>query len=564
MNLISNNYHTSVTNNKRKTIIGKQNFLNSTRAGNFTSKKNNNTGISRPAQALSFGGSIVSNAQQVAQNIAQSKGASTFGSKIINGITQSKFLNKLIGLTADNEALVKTVYATLIAGVLKPICVMKQKNADPEDRKYIAVKNGTKAFLGGFFGLTLEAGLIKKATDKVLTNLKLMTFDKDTGKLIVDSTEGSETYKTALQIAKETIAKSQNSLFGKNKLQPTVEEKAGELLASAKEHLNIFNNNKEFVQKLKEAAKQNSDTATLYDAFESFLKGSGEIITSILKSKTATILLPIITAGIFATKAASKQQSSTLTNSNAFKADNSTFKAYMNNQNRTNEIAFKGNIGEKAVDGLTNVFENFAMSKFSQKMSAALSSAKLPAWYRKPIARMNTITSVLLTLYETFNTLRSKRIPDSQKLGLVTHGALVTCVSSAAALGVDTVFDFLIDKSKASYKNNLTNTFEAIKENVSTEDATKIIKENCSKLYKSQDIEKSLLEAMSTKDATKQIEQLSATYGKHFSKFKSLIVFATIVRFLVPVLMVPYSAKLKQKIVEKKAQKAQAQQDKKA
>ena len=121
MNLISNNYHTSVTNNKRKTIIGKQNFLNSTRAGNFTSKKNNNTGISRPAQALSFGGSIVSNAQQVAQNIAQSKSASTFGSKIINSITQSKFLNKLIGLTADNETLVKTVYATLITDVLKQI-----------------------------------------------------------------------------------------------------------------------------------------------------------------------------------------------------------------------------------------------------------------------------------------------------------------------------------------------------------------------------------------------------------------------------------------------------------
>ena len=48
----------------------------------------------------------------------------------------------------------------------------------------------------------------------------------------------------------------------------------------------------------------------------------------------------------------------------------------------------------------------------------------------------------------------------------------------------------------------------------------------------------------------KQIGELTTNYGKKLSKFKSLTIFTLVVRFLVPVLMVPFSGKLKKKIIE--------------
>ena len=45
------------------------------------------------------------------------------------------------------------------------------------------------------------------------------------------------------------------------------------------------------------------------------------------------------------------------------------------------------------------------------------------------------------------------------------------------------------------------------------------------------------------------------TYGKKLNKFKSLTIFTLVVRFLVPVLLVPISGKLKKKIMELKNQK---------
>ncbi|MBQ7287266.1 MAG: hypothetical protein IJW73_05850, partial [Candidatus Gastranaerophilales bacterium] len=56
----------------------------------------------------------------------------------------------------------------------------------------------------------------------------------------------------------------------------------------------------------------------------------------------------------------------------------------------------------------------------------------------------------------------------------------------------------------------------------------------------------------------KTIEELSKNYGKKLSKFKSLTIFTLVVRFLVPVLMVPFSGKLKKKIVERAEKRQQA------
>ena len=58
---------------------------------------------------------------------------------------------------------------------------------------------------------------------------------------------------------------------------------------------------------------------------------------------------------------------------------------------------------------------------------------------------------------------------------------------------------------------------------------------------------------------TRSIDDLVRTYSKKLTKFKSLTVFTAVVRFLVPVLMVPISGRLKQKIKEAKKEK-EAQQ----
>jgi len=56
-----------------------------------------------------------------------------------------------------------------------------------------------------------------------------------------------------------------------------------------------------------------------------------------------------------------------------------------------------------------------------------------------------------------------------------------------------------------------------------------------------------LLDNKAVNDA---IEDLTHSYGKKLSKFKSLTIFTLVVRFLVPVLMVPVSGKIKKKVVE--------------
>ena len=70
-------------------------------------------------------------------------------------------------------------------------------------------------------------------------------------------------------------------------------------------------------------------------------------------------------------------------------------------------------------------------------------------------------------------------------------------------------------------------------------------------LIGAKDIAKNLSLAIGNQDELKNaIKGLTKTYGKKLSKFKSLTIFTLVVRFLVPVLMVPFSGKLKKKIIE--------------
>ena len=97
-------------------------------------------------------------------------------------------------------------------------------------------------------------------------------------------------------------------------------------------------------------------------------------------------------------------------------------------------------------------------------------------------------------------------------------------------------------------ENLIKKAIESLKK---SEPIRKDILKQAEDMIGTKDIARSLSRAIGDNDSiSKEISKLTATYGKKLSKFKSLTVFTLVVRFLVPVLMVPFSGKLKKKIIE--------------
>lgn len=109
-------------------------------------------------------------------------------------------------------------------------------------------------------------------------------------------------------------------------------------------------------------------------------------------------------------------------------------------------------------------------------------------------------------------------------------------------------------------KNFVNSAYEAMQ---NSRPLTKAIKEQCGEMINAKKVAQTL-STIDLKDDGKvkeAIKDLTNNYGKKLSKFKSLTIFTLVVRFLVPVLMVPFSGKLKKVILEKveksKAEKAE-------
>ncbi|MBR5304807.1 MAG: hypothetical protein IKU37_08285 [Candidatus Gastranaerophilales bacterium] len=85
-----------------------------------------------------------------------------------------------------------------------------------------------------------------------------------------------------------------------------------------------------------------------------------------------------------------------------------------------------------------------------------------------------------------------------------------------------------------------------------TEAFEESIKKSCEHLLNSKKIAEVLskIDLNNTEAVDIAKKSLTGQYGKICSKFKSLTIFTLVVRFLVPVLMVPFSGKLKKKIIE--------------
>lgn len=552
--------------------------------------------LNRPARAISFGGSA----------------------DITKGV--QKVFNKTVEFVYDNEAAYNAIYSVIVAGMLKPLFVLNMPGSEDKDKQIVATKNFLQAFIGGFLGLTVGGGFVKKAIDVVKTNLKLIKgVEEQDGRQVIKVIEPTST--KALEIAKE-------SLFKKGKKAPTIDEILQESINIIKNfndnHLKAYEGNKGFLKQLKE---NKGNKTLLGDAFEVLWKNSTGALTAICKAKISTILLPPVMAFLFAKKnaqraAAENAKKNILTNNSSFRNEQENFKKMMNKN--TGNISFGGNILTGAIDGAATLIEKMGMSKAGEKAAKLLSKTK------KPSARMSDVESFLITGYWLQNTARSKKIEPSQKLGLNVHSALVTVVSSTCAFIIDYLFDGLIDKSKNKYKTSLENIAKSIKANpefeigetleVALKDAPDVVKMGiknkvvalldaksakdgldsitdadiksiidelrATKAFKDFDLDESLIkkaisslkrsepikkgifkqaeDMIGAKDVAKKmsmaigneeelarvISKLTTSYGKKLSKFKSLTIFTLVVRFLVPVLMVPVSGKMKKKVAK--------------
>ena len=556
-----------------------------------------NTNITRPAQELSFGGSVVSAAQQVAQ-----KDLGAFGSKVV----QNNKVNKLVDFVYDNEAMYNAIYSMLIAGIVKPLVVVNMPGSEEKDKQYIATKNFLQAFIGSFLGFTISGGVVKKAFDGVKNNLKLINVvnEKEMGKdgkeivksvhlepVAKDSAQAQKVAKTVLK--KEYFSMGQkfsrgakafkeaaNGKFGaffeayKSKEykvdEKTIANKAAQLVSNVKnKHLPIFEKNTAFVSTLLESAKDYKSDCTLMDAFESFWKGSSGIPVALTKAKISSFLLPTVMGVLFAKRTLKKQQEEqrkqqvTLLNSPSYQKDKEYFSSIINNDSskeNSNQVAFKGSLVNGAINGLTTGIEKLSVLK---PFEAAVNFLhKMPGPLKKPSARMADIESFGITAYWVTNTLKSKKIPPSQKLGLNIHTVLVTAVSSITAFALDTLLDKPIKQLSNNYKNIVKNGVDSIsKEAIKANDKATIqetIKEACKNLNNPKEIAKRLseIDLADSKIVDKTITELGNGYQKKLSKFKSLTVFTLLVRFLVPVAMVKPGGKIKKKVIESREKKA--------
>ena len=535
----------------------------------------------RPAEAVSFSGSAISEGQKLTGKIGEA-------------FVQNRPLNKLIDFVYDNEAAYNAIYAMLIAGILKPLLVLKTKDTDEKDKQMIATKNFLQAFLGSFLSFTIGGNIVKKAVDIIKNNLKLLEIDEN-NKITVLKADSDKAKELAKEILKKQYKPSKErkgllrkalednqgykkiteyikALFKKIEYEPSenlIKNKAKELVDTCKNHVEIFNKNPNFVKNLIDKTKNGKSGTTLYEAFESLWKNSTGWITAIMKAKISSLLLPATVAFIFAKKNREKQQAlekenlsknySTLITSQQFQKDKEYFSAILNkNSNNTTNVAFTGNVTDNIAKGLSKGIEKLSMTNFGENSVKLLSKAK------KPSARMADIESILLTSYWVQNTLRSKKIDPDQKLGLNIQTVLVTAVSSSAAFIIDWLLDGLINKGKTKYSLEIQNNIKQLVNNNQGKeipDLSNAIKESCRKLNNPEGIAKEFVKKGINNITDEEIktlaDKLASGYGKKLSKFKSLTIFTLVVRFLVPVLMVKPAGKIKQKIKKMQQEKEQ-------
>lgn len=183
-----------------------------------------------------------------------------------------------------------------------------------------------------------------------------------------------------------------------------------------------------------------------------------------------------------------------------------------------NEIKIKPPKKDGFIVGALNKYIHLDkhIARGTARLSQTKASQNLVEWTRKRnhgAARWCDIESVAVTFFYMWNTWKSEKVDEERKVPSMIQNAAVTIASSTAAALVDGALDPLIDKIGIKYIELEKNNPDLIKE----------------------------IGGRSSKDFYNAIKKL-----------KSNTAFTAVVRFIVPVLMVPVVGKIVAKLNEKK------------
>ncbi len=162
---------------------------------------NKSTVINRPAKSVNFSGSAslsTDTAEIVQKSLSKliDEGVREYKSikkpgKLAYNIVNSKGFSKALLLVKENEAKFENLITIVLAGLLKPICVLAMPGAEEEDKQMAATKNFVAA-VTGFVLSSIILTPVSKGVKKVVANLPKYIKDPKYRKLIDPSEFGDE------------------------------------------------------------------------------------------------------------------------------------------------------------------------------------------------------------------------------------------------------------------------------------------------------------------------------------------------------------------------------------
>lgn len=495
--------------------------------------------------------------QHIAENVLKKSNVDVAG--WTNKLGQSDKFNKVLESVNKNEAFYESAVALIVAGMLKPICVLAMPGAEKEDKQMAATKNFVSAMAGFAISNSIMAP-VSAATNKIIKSF--------------DSPNPTQYIK-----------------------------------------------DKNYVDLLKSMDRNEGAKSTLGDAFKSTFKKFPDLGIAPIKAAVTIALTPIVLKAIFGKdkKSSKKEPKSEMQtpimdlikldkNKNSNTKTNTSFSG--NNQNQ--QISFTGNPFKMAAETLSEPLAK-GLGKLATTGPAKW-VVEQTAKFEKPSARWSDLASIAITLFYMGNTWKSEKIDEERKLPLMINNGLVTIASSGVAFLIDKYTDkpvddvltsylvkhekdlhaksnkhitgalsTMLDKMKAfanpdgslrsfeelrqmaemdgadkklvDFVNNAKNDLEhltknggdIIKNGVKTEEG--LIGEAISKLNESDIIKSAIKSGIIDDSKVKEMaaagfNQQASKVFNNISKTKSLTIFTITVRFLVTVLMTPVIGKI--------------------
>lgn len=486
----------------------------------------------------------------------------------------AKWFSGVLDSVNKNEAFYEAVTALVVAGILKPVCVLAMPGAEMEDKQMSATKNAVSAFIG--FGLSnLILSPFSSGVNKVMKSLDSgnpTKYIKDMN--YVNALNNEELIELASGTKlKSTLKDSFKTTYKKLPDLGVSPMKAALTIAITPYVLNLlFGKDKK--DKNKKPADNPMDKMTVMN-----------LIRAENNKKTSS--------PSFGEKIQNKTNSSDSTG----KADNTavSFTGNYNLCDTKNSASFTGGVnqvieiakdtGKKAgKKGLNNVKQTYnglfdewiakAIGWFSPT-KAGQKLVETTARFEKPSARWSDLASFAITYFYVRNTAKSEKIEEDRKLPLMINNVMVTAASSTAAFLIDKCTDKPMEELLRSYlKHNNADIHNKANENIvktlktaledgvdktsidglkkhsedllsgGMDDISENLKNSIKALNNNEIVQRAIKEKIIDKDDIAKMaasgfeKQAKSIYG-NISKAKSLTVFTLTVRFLVTVLMTP-------------------------